>query len=374
MATDWAADVKKYVADADDAAIAGIVRYLGIALRNRDSALVSFSDKTETDRVRNNFLKKKLGLTQADATLDKAIAKVGEVLKADRTKNRVTVYYLLAAEFKKLSLFVKADAKKAPAAKAPAAKAPAAKAADTKAATRPAVAGSAVSAKTSPKPAAKTAAKPAAKTAAKPASAKPASAKPVATKAGPAKAAPAKAAAKLTAKKAPAKTQGLMGGAAKAAPKAEKPATGAVAGTIAAGAAVTGAAVAAASGAAEAAKEPAAKTMGSVGDAAGAVAGAAGNAADKVGDAIGAAGNAASAAADKASTLFAPGSKPSGSDSADGGMGWLLWLVAAALLLFALWWILGSGGNDGEAINAAPTEAAATLDATTEGSAATDSP
>ena len=366
MATDWAADVKKYVADADDAAIAGIVRYLGIALRNRDSALVSFSDKTETDRVRNNFLKKKLGLTQADATLDKAIAKVGEVLKADRTKNRVTVYYLLAAEFKKLSLFVKADAKKAPAAKAPAAKAPAAKAADTKAATRPAVAGSAVSAKTSPKPAAKTAAKPA--------SAKPASAKPVATKAGPAKAAPAKAAAKLTAKKAPAKTQGLMGGAAKAAPKAEKPATGAVAGTIAAGAAVTGAAVAAASGAAEAAKEPAAKTMGSVGDAAGAVAGAAGNAADKVGDAIGAAGNAASAAADKASTLFAPGSKPSGSDSADGGMGWLLWLVAAALLLFALWWILGSGGNDGEAINAAPTEAAATLDATAEGSAATDSP
>ena len=32
MAEDWAADVKKYVPSADDKAIAGIVRYCGIAL------------------------------------------------------------------------------------------------------------------------------------------------------------------------------------------------------------------------------------------------------------------------------------------------------------------------------------------------------
>ena len=141
MATDWAADVKKYAADADDAVIAGIVRYCGIALRNRDSSLVAFSDKTETDRVRTNFLKKKLGLTQSDAVLDKAIAKVGEVMKADRTKNRVTVYYLLAAEFKKLDLFVKKAAAKAPAkAEAAPAKAPAAK---TKPAAKPAAAAAA---------------------------------------------------------------------------------------------------------------------------------------------------------------------------------------------------------------------------------------
>ena len=371
MATDWAADVKKHVAKADDAAIAGIVRYLGIALRNRDSSLVSFSDKTETDRVRNNFLKKKLGLTQADAALDKAIAKVGEAMKADRTKNRVTVYYLLAAEFKKLGLFVKADAKKTPA-KVPAAKAPAAKAATKPAAKTAAkaagagagVAGAAVAAKAAAKPVAKAAAKPATKAAAKPAAkpaAKTASVKPAAAKAG-----PAKAAAKLTAKKAPAKKQGLMGSAAKAAPKAEKPATGVVAGTIAAGTAVAGAAVAAASGAAGTAKDTAAKAMGSVGDAAGAVAGTAGNAADKV-------GNAASAVAGKTGTLLAPGSKPPGSDSED-GMGWLLWLVAAALLLFALWWMFGPSGNDGDAVNAAPTEAAATLDGTAQGAAASGNP
>lgn len=105
MAEDWAADVKKYAPDADPKAIAGIVRYCGIALHKRDSSLVSFSDADEVGRVRQNFLKKKLGLTQSDAELDAAIAQVGEKMKGDRTKNRVTVYYLLADHFQKLSMF-----------------------------------------------------------------------------------------------------------------------------------------------------------------------------------------------------------------------------------------------------------------------------
>jgi outer membrane protein OmpA-like peptidoglycan-associated protein len=105
MAEDWLVDVKKYVPNADETAVAGIVRYCGIALRNRDSSLVSFTDKTETDRVRNNFLKKKLARTEPDDVLDQAIAAVGERMKADHTKNRVTVYYLLAEHFGQLALF-----------------------------------------------------------------------------------------------------------------------------------------------------------------------------------------------------------------------------------------------------------------------------
>lgn len=105
MAEDWLADVRKYVADADENVVSAIVKYLGIALRNRDSSLVSFTDTKETDRVRENFLKKKLGLTDDDATLDAAIAGVGERMKEDRTKNRVTVYYLLAQHFGLLTLF-----------------------------------------------------------------------------------------------------------------------------------------------------------------------------------------------------------------------------------------------------------------------------
>jgi outer membrane protein OmpA-like peptidoglycan-associated protein len=107
MAEDWSVDVRKYVPDADPGIIAGIVRHCGIALQSRDASLVSFTDKTETGRVRESFLKKKLGLTASDADLDSAIASVGEQMKADRTKNRVTVYYLLAERFGKLAMFGK---------------------------------------------------------------------------------------------------------------------------------------------------------------------------------------------------------------------------------------------------------------------------
>lgn len=198
MATDWAADVKKYAAKADDAIIAGIVRYCGIALSKPDSSLVAFSDPKELDRVRNNFLKKKLGRTESDAELDAAIAKVGTKMKADRTKNRVTVYYLLAAHYKALDLF----APKAKAAKAAPAKAAEAKPAKAEAPAR--------------KAAAET----------KPADEK----KPAAKKAAPAKAAPAKAAA--VKKEAPAK---------KAAPAKVAPAKKAAAAPAPAAAAATAA-------------------------------------------------------------------------------------------------------------------------------------
>jgi hypothetical protein len=98
-------DVKKYVPNADDTVIAAIVRYCGIALRSRDASLVSFTDSVETDRVRENYCKKKLALTDPDSVLDAAIAAVGERMKGDTTRNRVTVYYLLAEHFGKLGLF-----------------------------------------------------------------------------------------------------------------------------------------------------------------------------------------------------------------------------------------------------------------------------
>jgi hypothetical protein len=108
MAEDWFADVRKYAPGADPDHVAGIVRYCGIALRKRDSALVSFSSPEETARVRQNFLRKKLALSDPDSVLDEAIAAVGERMKADRTKNRVTVYYLLADRFGRLDDFLKA--------------------------------------------------------------------------------------------------------------------------------------------------------------------------------------------------------------------------------------------------------------------------
>lgn len=105
MAEDWLADVRKYASQADENVVGAIVKYLGIALRNRDSSLVSFSDPVEVGRVREGFLRKKLALTAPDEVLNEGLDWVKGLMTGDRTKNRVTVYYLLAHFFGKLELF-----------------------------------------------------------------------------------------------------------------------------------------------------------------------------------------------------------------------------------------------------------------------------
>jgi uncharacterized protein YqkB len=103
--TDYLADVKKWATNVDEVAVSGIVKYLGIALRNKDSSLVSGTDPVEIKRVVDNFLKKKLGLTESDDKLTAAVKSVTDKMKADKTKERVTVYYLLAEHYKKLAMF-----------------------------------------------------------------------------------------------------------------------------------------------------------------------------------------------------------------------------------------------------------------------------
>jgi len=105
MAHDWAADVKKYVPNADDAAIKGIVKHCGIALQSKDASFVACTDKSERDRVRDGFLKKKLALADSDAELDKAVVDVCQKMHADRDKSRVAFYYLLAEKYGKLAAF-----------------------------------------------------------------------------------------------------------------------------------------------------------------------------------------------------------------------------------------------------------------------------
>src|SRR5262249_8698817 len=102
---DWAGDVKRYVPNTDDKAVKGIAKHLGIALQNRDASFVACADKSERDRVRESFLKKKLALSFPDTELDQAIMEVCQKMKADRDKSRVAFYYLLAEKFNKLSAF-----------------------------------------------------------------------------------------------------------------------------------------------------------------------------------------------------------------------------------------------------------------------------
>ncbi|MEQ9247996.1 MAG: DUF2853 family protein [Nitratireductor sp.] len=99
---DYLADVRKYDATADEDTVNKIVKHLGIALRNRDSSLVSCSDSSELDRVRESWCMKKLGETDG-AKCDSIIEKVCETMSGDNSKGRVTFYYLVAKHLGKLS-------------------------------------------------------------------------------------------------------------------------------------------------------------------------------------------------------------------------------------------------------------------------------
>lgn len=104
---DYLAEVKRYVPAADEKAVAGIVKHLGIALKSADASLVSCSSKDELATVRDSWLKRKLALTDGDDVLDKMIKDVCATMKADHNKQRVTFYYLLAEKAGKLAALVK---------------------------------------------------------------------------------------------------------------------------------------------------------------------------------------------------------------------------------------------------------------------------
>ena len=97
---DYIGDVKRYTDEIELERVKQIVNFCGIALRSRDSSLVSCSDEAERNRVRDGFCVKKLGMNTAVASA--AIETVCWTMKRDRNKQRVTFYYLLAKNAGKL--------------------------------------------------------------------------------------------------------------------------------------------------------------------------------------------------------------------------------------------------------------------------------
>ncbi|MXV37468.1 DUF2853 family protein [Flavobacteriaceae bacterium Ap0902] len=82
-----------------------VCKGLGPALYNSDAAYVATSDKEEVDRLKKNFLIKKLGLSESD-DLDGAIDMVTEKMgKSNPRKHRAIFYYLLTKHFKKESIY-----------------------------------------------------------------------------------------------------------------------------------------------------------------------------------------------------------------------------------------------------------------------------
>ncbi len=81
-----------------------VTKGLGPSIYNEDSSKVSCSDKTELDRVKNNFLIKKLGMKDSPK-LDDAIKEVCEQFGSSRRKFRAMFYYLLVKKLNKESYY-----------------------------------------------------------------------------------------------------------------------------------------------------------------------------------------------------------------------------------------------------------------------------
>lgn len=77
----------------------------GPSIYNDDASTVASSDPEELERIKKNFLMKKLGLgdgPQLDEAIDSVITTYG---KSNRNKYRAVVYYMLAKHFKKEAVY-----------------------------------------------------------------------------------------------------------------------------------------------------------------------------------------------------------------------------------------------------------------------------
>ena len=97
---DYKTDIAKYTSSVNEKAVAAIVKFCGIALKSRDSSLVSVTDDAELERIRKGFAAKVLNLNEAEC--ETAIKAVSQTMKAEKNKQRVTFYYLLAESSGKL--------------------------------------------------------------------------------------------------------------------------------------------------------------------------------------------------------------------------------------------------------------------------------
>ncbi len=82
-----------------------VVTGLGPAIYNRDASLVSGSNESELETVRNNFLIGKLGLPEGPHLMHTIKDVLREYGPSERNKYRAVVYYILARRFKKESVY-----------------------------------------------------------------------------------------------------------------------------------------------------------------------------------------------------------------------------------------------------------------------------
>ncbi len=77
----------------------------GPAIYSADSETVAASDKSELERVKNNFLMKKLGLKDGPQLMEAVNSVIETYGKSERNKYRAVVYYMLTKHFGKEAVY-----------------------------------------------------------------------------------------------------------------------------------------------------------------------------------------------------------------------------------------------------------------------------
>lgn len=77
----------------------------GPAIYNDDASTVAGSQASELETVKNNFLIKKLGLSDSPELMDAINAAIETYGKSERNKYRAVFYYLLVKHFGKEAIY-----------------------------------------------------------------------------------------------------------------------------------------------------------------------------------------------------------------------------------------------------------------------------
>jgi len=99
-----AEQLKQVGVSVDETLLRAIAKSQGPSIYLKDASLVSCTDEAELKRVEDNFIVKKLGVTDAK-TIQKALEGTCGKFKDIRQKMRVAFYYVLVKKLNKESVF-----------------------------------------------------------------------------------------------------------------------------------------------------------------------------------------------------------------------------------------------------------------------------
>jgi hypothetical protein len=99
--------VKEHNLAIDSALLEKVTIGLGPSIYNKNAELVSCSQKSELETVREKFLKGKLGVSSSDEELDSAIKEVCQAIGSSvKNKYRAVFYAMLVNKFNKQEVYV----------------------------------------------------------------------------------------------------------------------------------------------------------------------------------------------------------------------------------------------------------------------------